>query len=587
MKNRLWKLFILSTCAFIIVEPKIKANEEWVLSEDVNLFCPRRNLCYSADQYAAFDIDNDGKNELLAYGVDEDDDIYHWRIIDDNMLVLAEYSIGDIGNAGHALEIIGSNCLHQSDWQGLAGYDAQRDEYVFYENGVNCELKYKYYKQRDFFDGLSDGGYIEKVINNEYTLNDKKISNEEAEQIIAQFEEKQVTSLGEYNQYTEYINYSGENRFIFSNSNETANSYLISYSDSQYLSEQDVQDFSVQELNYAKNEIFARHGRMFKSQELTEYFNSQPWYSGTIAPEEFPDSALNEVESANAEFLRSLEFSRQTDGYQLDQPGYDISAVRTMRSVGTKLSETGLVSDEIMQSMRAGNIEYLGTWFYLDVDEDGVNENVSFLACGSQPYYQGMNHCVDCTIFVEEGRIDQKGDTIYCGLYGVSLDGEHIWLIVADDGPSDDPVCTFYSYENKTLKQVGKINDSINNISVTGDGLIYGRISCRIWDTALIDVCWRLGDDGLISMIPQEYYQMGHYGNDYHVTLTIPITIYEEKNEQSSEIVMQPQKIEVPYTDAEKWVYLKGEDGTAGWFCTESMDFTERMKVFQGLFIAD
>lgn len=458
---------------------------------------------------------------------------------------------------------------------------------------------------------------------------------------------------------------------------KAADEYLISYSDSRYLSEQDVQGFSVQELCYAKNEIFARHGRIFQSVELTEYFKAQSWYSGYIAPEEFQSSFLSEVEWTNAEFLRSLEFSRQTDGYQLDQPGYDISAVRTMqrqtqgdiltedeaetavtnyfteqyiegyitpdaeipysywisyRTTGVKvkyvvnpgsgdvyeygpyfgvnmplgdtvtetylfnaydyldnaeLYKTGLVPDEKILSMQAGKIEYLGTWFYLDFDGDGNSENVSFLPDGPRTFYNDIDHCSGCTICVDDQFFTQTGDTLHCGIYGVSLDGEYIWLIVADDGPSDDPVCTFYYYENQTLRQVGTIKDWIGHISVTVDGMIYGSTSCRVWDTALINVCWQLGADGMISMIPQEYYQMEHYSKDYSLTLLSPITVYSEKSKQSAPLVLQPQKIEAPYTDAEKWVYLAAEDGTGGWFCTDDMDYTERREIIQGLFMAD
>lgn len=48
----------------------------------------------------------------------------------------------------------------------------------------------------------------------------------------------------------------------------------------------------------------------------------------------------------------------------------------------TKIYKTGLISDEKMRSMKKGNVEYLGTWFYLDFDGDGIIENVSFLGYG-------------------------------------------------------------------------------------------------------------------------------------------------------------------------------------------------------------
>ena len=59
--------------------------------------------------------------------------------------------------------------------------------------------------------------------------------------------------------------------------------YVIPHSDTVLLTNSDIAGLSLQEINYAKNEIYARHGRRFKSQELQNYFNSKSWYNGTIA----------------------------------------------------------------------------------------------------------------------------------------------------------------------------------------------------------------------------------------------------------------------------------------------------------------
>ena len=48
-----------------------------------------------------------------------------------------------------------------------------------------------------------------------------------------------------------------------------------------------------------KNEIYAKHGRMFRSEELTNYFEEQVWYLGTVSPDSFSDSVFNSYESAN------------------------------------------------------------------------------------------------------------------------------------------------------------------------------------------------------------------------------------------------------------------------------------------------
>lgn len=92
--------------------------------------------------------------------------------------------------------------------------------------------------------------------------------------------------------------------------------YIIADSASRYLSYSDVQNMSLQQVNYAKNEIYARRGRKFKSTELQNYFNSKSWYNGTIEPDAFESSMLNSYERANAEFLSDVEHSMNPNGYQ-------------------------------------------------------------------------------------------------------------------------------------------------------------------------------------------------------------------------------------------------------------------------------
>lgn len=98
--------------------------------------------------------------------------------------------------------------------------------------------------------------------------------------------------------------------------------YILPQSSSKPLSFSEISSLSLRELNYARNEVFARHGRRFHSAELQRYFNSKSWYSGTISPENFDDnylSTLNNVEKANVEALKKEEYSRSANGYKLDQ----------------------------------------------------------------------------------------------------------------------------------------------------------------------------------------------------------------------------------------------------------------------------
>lgn len=94
----------------------------------------------------------------------------------------------------------------------------------------------------------------------------------------------------------------------------------------KYLSDEDIADMSLQVLCYGKNEIYAQHGRKFASQELQDYFNSQPWYYGTVEPGDFSESMLNEYELANVKFLAKRE--KELGSYKLDIAGYSYQPVK-------------------------------------------------------------------------------------------------------------------------------------------------------------------------------------------------------------------------------------------------------------------
>ena len=90
--------------------------------------------------------------------------------------------------------------------------------------------------------------------------------------------------------------------------------YIIPDSNSRYLTESDISGLSLQQLNYAKNEIYARRGRKFDSVELQEYFGSKSWYRGTIEPSQFTNDVLNDYEIKNADLLSAREFAIDSGG---------------------------------------------------------------------------------------------------------------------------------------------------------------------------------------------------------------------------------------------------------------------------------
>lgn len=95
--------------------------------------------------------------------------------------------------------------------------------------------------------------------------------------------------------------------------------YILPDSDSRYLTNDDLIGLDQDILRLARNEIYARHGRLFQTEDLNNYFSSKPWYYGYLSEEEFDDSVLNNYEKANLDTIKNAESGFQPIEGQLSR----------------------------------------------------------------------------------------------------------------------------------------------------------------------------------------------------------------------------------------------------------------------------
>ena len=88
-------------------------------------------------------------------------------------------------------------------------------------------------------------------------------------------------------------------------SEEENDSFIFPNSSDEYLSASDVKHLSKRDLSLARNEIYARHGRLFTSEKLQNYFDSMDWYDGRY--EEVTDDELSQVEKDNIKLIQKYE----------------------------------------------------------------------------------------------------------------------------------------------------------------------------------------------------------------------------------------------------------------------------------------
>ena len=63
------------------------------------------------------------------------------------------------------------------------------------------------------------------------------------------------------------------------------NYFIIPDSSTRYLTEDDLRGLSDEQLEIARNEIYARHGYQFKQKKMKNYFNNQKCYLKTLLPQ--------------------------------------------------------------------------------------------------------------------------------------------------------------------------------------------------------------------------------------------------------------------------------------------------------------
>ena len=147
-------------------------------------------------------------------------------------------------------------------------------------------------------DGGSDygiSGYYELIRENEAESREKELENTIDER------SQYYRASAYYLEIVDYWENVREARDV-SNVNEP-----LFATNKQYYTKENFENEPKLVIHLAKNEIYARHGDIFKNEDLYNYFMGCVWYNPTCKAEDFDDSVLNEYEKANLEILASMD----------------------------------------------------------------------------------------------------------------------------------------------------------------------------------------------------------------------------------------------------------------------------------------
>ena len=204
-----------------------------------------------------------------------------------------------------------------ADWKGKYGITQQDNFYIFYQQsskalGYNGTLftigKYTDMSYQDLpsYRVLGMGGGAAYVLmlptdvqyaqNNEAAQKEYTAMASEINQIAAGI---QILVTGDGPQ-TEAIQIQEQTQ---AQAQADSSEYILQESSERALTDADVQGMSYDDLQMAINEIYARHGRIFGTESIQQYFEGKSWYQGTTDADHFSDSVFSSVENQNIQFL--------------------------------------------------------------------------------------------------------------------------------------------------------------------------------------------------------------------------------------------------------------------------------------------
>ncbi len=91
-----------------------------------------------------------------------------------------------------------------------------------------------------------------------------------------------------------------------SSNTEKTGGYVLEGSDSRLIDKSEITSMDDRMLTLAVNEIYARHGYIFTTPYLSEYFNSKTWYNPQYTASQFSNKWFNEYESKNIDTITSV-----------------------------------------------------------------------------------------------------------------------------------------------------------------------------------------------------------------------------------------------------------------------------------------
>ena len=322
-------------------------------SLDDSLFQTAGNL-----DFVLRDFDGDGSEELLTYDMEKRDG--DWAVT----ASMYEQKDGQVQKAD--TKILLEKAFSFCD-SGDVRFFLKDDKYICMDSGLSCFViadgmqyavkAYSYNGEKlvemaneelqgsDFYEvGHSMTDYVDQLNTMGFSKTAAAVYDRDVFRICAA--DSGITFLSKILLHHSYLEedktwaYDPYAYMEFVEGEEAEDAYVLPESNEKELSADELRDLGEDRLRIARNEIYARYGRSFQDEALTQYFQKKAWYCQS---EPIEDEVLSETELANRDLILQAEQNAALEDRMLPeqyQPAYEKQDTETEKNMEDLLNTT-------------------------------------------------------------------------------------------------------------------------------------------------------------------------------------------------------------------------------------------------------
>ncbi len=283
---------------------------------------------------------------------------------------------------------------------------------------------------------------------------------------------------------------------------------------------------TLETFSIARNEIYARKGFIFESEQWDEYFRSKPWYT----PISRDSTNLNRYEE------------------------YNIGLFRYYERCLTKIRKYYRLEHHPPTFHRDEDVLY-------DLNDDGKQDTIRYtinrfkyeLTINGSTYHGHAECLVDSFAIVDIDVNDGIKEVVVSAL-----------------GPSDDPSSDFFIYRDNNVEIIGETY-SLYNDGIGFDGHRNLRIVTRgsFLQTWIFEKLYILDENHHLKTIENNV-----YSTNVTLYLKSPLTIFRDRDTESPSKIIKPLTVlEIIATDDVRWCKVRTEHNVTGWFYVDNYNY--------------